>query len=119
MHFYLVFVLLGFCFYPSFSPSHFISLPNLSPPPPPPPGPTAAAAVALTVRAPQAPRRAAPGPTAAAVALWVRAPQTPQRAAPLAPELGSIYIRNGFRIWILATLIFAHIGFVFREKSIL
>ena len=36
------------------------------------PGPTAAA-VALTVRAPQAPRRAVPGPTAAAVALTVKA----------------------------------------------
>ena len=41
---------------------------------PSPSGPTAAAAAALTVRAPRAPRRAAPGPTAAAVA--------PQRAAP-------------------------------------
>ena len=57
---------------------------HLIPPPPLPkamppqaprraaPGPTAAV-VALTVRAPQAPRRAAPGPTAAAVALTVRA----------------------------------------------
>ena len=31
---------------------------------------------------PQAPRRAAPGPTAAAVALTVREPQDPRRAAP-------------------------------------
>ena len=47
----------------------------------PPPGPTAAP-VALTMRAPKVPRRAAPGPTAAAVALTVRAPQAPRRAAP-------------------------------------
>ena len=39
------------------------------------------------VRAPQAPRRTAPGPTAAAVALTVRAPQAPRRAA--AVGLGS------------------------------
>ena len=38
------------------------------PPPSPPLGPTAAA-VALTVRAPQAPRRVAPGPTAPAAVL--------------------------------------------------
>ena len=44
------------------------------PVPPASPGPTAAVVVALTVRAPQAPRRAAPGPTAAAVA--------PRRADP-------------------------------------
>ena len=40
------------------------------------PGPMAA--VALTVRAPQAPRLAAPGPTAAAVALTLRAPPAQQ-----------------------------------------
>ena len=40
-------------------------------------------AVALKVQAPQAPRRAVPGPTAAAVALTVRAPQAPRQAAPV------------------------------------
>ena len=39
-------------------------------------------ALRLRVRAPQAPRRAAPGPTAAAMALTVRAPKAPRRAAP-------------------------------------
>ena len=62
--------------------THPPPLPKAMPPQAPrraAPGPTAAA-VALTVRAPQAPRRAAPGPTAAAVALTVRAPQAPRRA---------------------------------------
>ena len=51
-------------------------------PPPSDPGPTAAA-VALTVRAPQAPRRAAPGPTA------------PLGGRHRAPRCGPIYSLSG------------------------